>query len=129
MNLNPHYYRIYLCVWYVIFAVKNVNKTPFLHFFAPPLIPLVKCECIFFGAKVCIWIKNLREKYGTKFGFLIYYQNKVLIFRLIITNFGTLRMHQTAPFLSTFTKPPLAQVIINIIPGLPTHLVCNSLSR
>ena len=54
---------------------------------------------------------------------------KILIFRLIITYFGTLRMHETAPFLSNFPEPPLAQMIINIIPGLPTHLVCNSLSR
>ena len=35
---------------------------------------------------------DLGEKYGTKFG--------VLIFRLIITYFGTLKMHQIAPFLS-----------------------------
>ena len=38
-------------------------------------------------------------------------------------------MHQTPPFLSNFPWTPLAQVVINIIPGLPTHLVCNSLSR
>ena len=30
MNLNPQHYRIYLCIRYVIFAVKNV-KPPFFY--------------------------------------------------------------------------------------------------
>ena len=95
MNLNPHHYRIYLCVRYVIFVVRNV-KPPFFYISLAsegyPSIPLVKRECIYFCAKAPIWI-NLREKYGTKFGLLIYYKKKMLIFRFIMTNFGTLRMH------------------------------------
>ena len=54
-----------------------------------PSDPLVKCECINVG----IWI-DLGEKFGTEFG--------LLIFRLIIIYFGTLRMHQIAPVLSLF---------------------------
>ena len=80
-------------------------------------IPLVKCECIYFCAKVRIWI-DLGEKCGTKFGLLIYYPKKMLIFRLIITIFGTLRMHQIALILSKIFRgsmppDPLAQVLIN----------------
>ena len=104
-----------------IFApgMKNVTP-PFLHFLgfwgllSPG--PLVKCECIYFCAKVCIWI-DLWEKYGTNFGLMINYK-KMLIFRLKITDFGTLRMHQIASILSkhfrgSMPRTPLAQVIIN----------------
>ena len=60
---------------------------------------------------------------------------KLQNFRLKITYFGTLRMHQIGPFLSFFffkvSMPPgpLAQVRINIITGLTTRLVCRSLTR
>ena len=116
MNLNQHHNRIYLCVWYE----KRKASISFFTFLwllgaVAPLIPLVKCECIYFRAKVRIWV-CLGEKYGTKFGLLFYYQKKkMLIFRLIITNFGTLRMHQIAPFLSFFSGGAcsLVQVIIN----------------
>ena len=53
------------------FDLKLLIITPHPH-----PIPLVKCECIYFCAKVRIWI-NLREKYGTKFGMLIYYKKNV----------------------------------------------------
>ena len=82
MNLNPHHYMIYFCVRYVIFAVKNV-KPPFFKisldsegYYPPPPELLVKCECFYFCAKVRNWI-NLREKYATKFGLLIYYKKNV----------------------------------------------------
>ena len=58
-----------------------------------------------------IWI-DFGEIYGTKFGLLIYHP-KMLILRLIITNFGTLRMHQIAPILSKIFRTPLAKVIIS----------------
>ena len=53
----------------------------------------------------------------------------MLIFRLKLSYFGTLRMHQTATFLSFFfpgehAGSPLAKVSINIIRGLNTRLVC-----
>ena len=44
--------------------------------YPPPRSTLVKCECIYFCAKVRIWI-DLGEKYGTKFGLLIYYPKNV----------------------------------------------------
>ena len=67
----------------MVFAVKNV-KPPFFFTYLwllrainpPPPIPLIKCECIYFCAKVPIWI-NLGEKYGTKFALLIYYKKNV----------------------------------------------------
>ena len=108
---------------------KKRKASIFLHFFGfwgiLPQTPLVKCECIYFCAKVRISIDL-----GTKFGLLII--KKMLIFRLIITNFGTFRMHHIAPFLSKLfpgehAPEHLAQVIINIITGLPSHLECNSL--
>ena len=82
MNLNPHLYRIYLRVWYVIFDVKKCKASiSFLHFFgfwglltSPLPAPLVTCECIYFCAKVRIWI-DLGEKYATKFGLLIIQKN------------------------------------------------------
>ena len=66
-----------------------------------PPDPLVICERIYFCTNVRIWI-DLGEKYGTKFGLLIYYPKNQQIFMLIITYFGILRMHQVAPFLSFF---------------------------
>ena len=65
--------------------MKNVKPPFFLHFFGfwgllppspPPPISFVKCECIYFCAKVRIWI-DLGEKYGTKFGLLIYHPKNV----------------------------------------------------
>ena len=87
MNLNPHHYRIYLCVQYVIFAVKNV-KPPFFIFLwllraikilnidieIAPRSPLLNVNVFIFCAKVRIW-NDLREKYGTKFGLLIFQKN------------------------------------------------------
>ena len=83
-----------------------------------------------FCAKVRIWI-DLGEKYGTKFGLLII--QEMLIFRVIITNFGTLRMHHIARFLSCFyggacPRSPLAQLWMHIITRLAKRLVCYSLS-
>ena len=57
--------------------MKNV-KPPFFTFLwllgaIAPQILLVICECIYFCAKVRVWI-DLGEKYGTKFGLLIYYK-------------------------------------------------------
>ena len=68
MNLNQHPYRIYLRVWYVIFDVKNV-KPPFLWLLGviAPKIPLVKCECNYFCAKVRIWI-DIRENMAQYLG-------------------------------------------------------------
>ena len=47
---------------------------------------------------------------------------KLLIFRLIISYFGSLRMHQTAPLISFFlgehTPYPIPQVSIHILAGL-----------
>ena len=74
MNLNTHHYTVYLGVWYVIFDVKKVKPPFFLHFFGfwglLPQDPLVKCECIYFCAKVRIWIdlgelkKNMAQNSG-----------------------------------------------------------------
>ena len=76
MNLNRHHYMIYLCTWY-----EKRKASIFLHFFGfwgllSHQISLVKCECIYFCAKVRILI-DLGEKYGTKFGLLIYYKKNV----------------------------------------------------
>ena len=57
---------------------------------------------MYFCAKMRIWI-DLGEIYGTKFGLLIYHP-KMLILRLIITNFGTLRMHKIAPILTKILR-------------------------
>ena len=138
MNLNSHHYRIYLCVQYVICVGKNVKPPSFLTYLwllrainppppphthtHTPLEPLVKCECIYFCANVPIWI-NLR-KIWQKIWVVDLLSKKKLIFRLIITNFAPDRT-----IFTNFSRTPLTQVIINIIPGLPTHLVCKSLSR
>ena len=58
---------------------------------------------------------------------------KLLNFRFIITYFGTLKMRQIAPFFIIFFRgsmplDPLALVRIHILSGLPTRLLCNSLS-
>ena len=47
MNLNPHYYRIYLFVRYVIFVLKNVKRPFFTYLWllgatTPPLDPPCK---------------------------------------------------------------------------------------
>ena len=44
MNLNPHHYRIYLCVRYVIFAVKNVKPQFFTFLWLLRAIKILNIE-------------------------------------------------------------------------------------
>ena len=82
-NLNPASLQCYLRTSYVIFDVKK-GKASFVFFFLVyislasggfcPQTSLVKKVNVrvYFCLNARIWI-NLGEKYGTKFGLLIYY--------------------------------------------------------
>ena len=72
---------------------------------------------------------DLREKYGN-YVFLLIFPLKLLIFRLVITYFGT---PQIAPDHTIFVKKfpvenaprtPLATVSLLNVTGPPTHLLC-----
>ena len=118
MNLNRHHYRRYLRAWYE----KRIASVLFKFLWLlgaiappPPPIPLLKCGCFIFALKCTsglILEKNMAQNLGC--WFII---KKMLIFRLKITNFGTLKMHEIASTLSKkfrgrMPPDPLPQMII-----------------
>ena len=89
---------------------KNKEKPPFCLIFSKflllllsPRTPLVNSKCVSFRTNLLINI-DLREKVRQLSFLDDFFPLKLLGFRLVITYFGTPRLHQITPFMQIFFR-------------------------